>query len=396
MLEEDNRQYMNNDDLEYDYYEDIPSPATMEKRKRRRRRVLMRIISWALVVVLVLLVVGVGVAIYMVKHGEKSLQQKTEGNAPTFEMGDLQQPTAAPQVEATARPEPIEWQTDWVQYGDTIYDYNENIMTFLFMGIDKAGEVELTDKKADGGQSDAMFLAVVNPDKEQIDLIGINRDTMVDVYCYGYEEFGDTMVVEAQLTTQFGFGDGGAQSAQYTKEAISALFYNLPINGYVAIGYDAIPKINDAIGGVDVVCLEDLTYFYSKWTEGAELHLEGKEALWYVQKRNCQKFESARGRLARQKQYLNAFINKIVATTKEDITTPVTLYKKVTEYMTTDITADQVVYLTSQLVNYSFGEIYTLEGETIRGERFEEFYPDYGKMKELMLQLFYEPVELNR
>ena len=127
---------------------------------------------------------------------------------------------------------------------------------------------------------------------------------------------------------------------------------------------------------------------------GSNLYLEGNEALEYVRLRDMSVFESARGRLARQKQYLNAFVQKIITATKEDIGTPVNLYKEVSKYMTTDITADQVVYLTSQLLNYSFGEIYTLEGETIRGEKFEEFYPDYDKLKELMLQVFYTPVEV--
>lgn len=386
---------MNNDDLEYDYFEDVPSPATMEKKKRRRRRIIIRVVSWALVVILAVVVIAAGVAIYMVQRGGASLQQKTEGNAPVMEPQVMESTAPAEDsIAATEAPKPIEWQTDWVQHGDTIYDYNENIMTFLFMGIDKQGEVKLTDKKAAGGQSDAMFLIVVNPDKEQIDLIGINRDTMVDVYCYGYEVNGEVPVVEAQLTTQHGFGDGGALSAEYTKDAISTLFYNLPITGYASIGYDAIPQINDAIGGVDVECLTDLTYRREGWTIGTQLHLEGQDALDYVRLRDMTVFESARGRLARQKQYLNAFVTKIIAATKEDIGVPVNLYKEVTKYMTTDITADQVVYLTSQLLNYSFGEIYTLEGETIRGEKFEEFYPDYDKLKELMLQVFYTPVDV--
>ncbi len=387
---------MNNDDLEYDYFEDMPSPATMEKKKRKRRRIIIRVVSWALVLILAVVIIGAGVAIYMVQRGGASLQQKTEGNAPVMESVVVE--STAPTedaVAATEAPKPIEWQSDWVQHGDIIYDYNENIMTFLFLGIDKQGEVQLTDKQAAGGQSDAMFLIVVNPDKEQIDLIGINRDTMVDVYCYGYEVNGEVPVVEAQLTTQHGFGDGGALSAEYTKEAISTLFYNLPITGYASIGYDAIPQINDAIGGVDVECLTDLTYKRNGWTVGAQLHLEGQDALDYVRLRDMTVFESARGRLARQKQYLNAFVAKIIAATKEDISVPVSLYKEVSKYMTTDITADQVVYLTSQLLNYRFGEIYTLEGETIRGEKFEEFYPDYDKLKELMLQVFYTPVEVN-
>lgn len=385
---------MNSEDLEYDYYEEMPSPATMEKKKRKRRRIIIRVISWALVIVLAVIVLGAGTAIYMVNRGGKTLQEKTQGSAPVLEAeaDTILEGDAAEAVSPTEKP--IEWQADWVQYGDKIYDYNENIMTFLVMGIDKAGEVKLTDKPAAGGQSDAMFLVVVNPDKEQIDLIGINRDTMVDVYCYGYEVNGEVPVVGAQLTTQYGFGDGGAVSAEYTMEAVSGLFYNLPITGYASIGYDAIPKINDAVGGVDVECLTDLTYAKNNWSVGAQLHLEGKEALQYVRLRDMTVFESARGRLERQKQYLNAFIGKVIAATKEDISVPLTLYQEVSKYMTTDITADQVVYLTSQLIDYNFGEIYSLEGETIMGEKFEEFYPDYDKLKELMLQVFYTPVEV--
>ena len=186
---------MNSEDLEYDYYEEMPSPATMEKKKRKRRRIIIRVISWALVIVLAVIVLGAGTAIYMVNRGGKTLQEKTQGSAPVLEAeaDTILEGDAAEAVRPTEKP--IEWQADWVQYGDTIYDYNENIMTFLVMGIDKAGEVKLTDKPAAGGQSDAMFLVVVNPDKEQIDLIGINRDTMVDVYCYGYEVNGEVPVL---------------------------------------------------------------------------------------------------------------------------------------------------------------------------------------------------------
>ena len=39
-----------------------------------------------------------------------------------------------------------------------IYEYNDDIMTFLIMGIDKNGEVQNNRDATDGGQADALFL----------------------------------------------------------------------------------------------------------------------------------------------------------------------------------------------------------------------------------------------
>lgn len=297
----------------------------------------------------------------VVGHGGSTLQSKAEGKTPSLE-------------------------------GSTDYVYNEDIMTFLFMGIDKAGKLKTTDVFADGGQSDVMLLVVVNPDKERIDLININRDTMVDIYCYGSVIDGATEVVKAQLTTQYGFGDGAAISAGYTKEAVSKLFYDLPITGYLSLGFDAITVLNDAIGGVDVVCPEDLTFDMPYWTEGAALHLEGYYAVHYVRLRDVTVFESARSRQVRQKQYVNAFVDKALSEIKKDITLPVTMYRQALKYMNTDLTPDQMAYLGSKALSYELGEIYSMEGETVMGELFEEFYPDEEKLKELILQVFYEPV----
>jgi len=34
-----------------------------------------------------------------------------------------------------------------------------------------------------------------------------------------------------------------------------------------------------------------------------------------------------------------------------------------------------------------------LEGETVMGEQFEEFYPNENALYEMILEVFYEPVE---
>ena len=42
--------------------------------------------------------------------------------------------------------------------------------------------------------------------------------------------------------------------------------------------------------------------------------------------------------------------------------------------------------------SYRLGEIHTLEGETVMGEQFEEFYPDEEALYRLILEVFYEEV----
>lgn len=69
-------------------------------------------------------------------------------------------------------------------------------------------------------------------------------------------------------------------------------------------------------------------------------------------------------------------------------------FQQLAEYMVTDISVDEAVYLATQVLDYRFDveEIYTMEGTTIMGEKFEEFYPDYEALKDLMIEIFYREV----
>lgn len=89
-------------------------------------------------------------------------------------------------------------------------------------------------------------------------------------------------------------------------------------------------------------------------------------------------------------------MNKAIAATKEDITLPLDLYGRLKQYIVTDVATDEVAYLASELIHYSFEQdaVYTLEGVTEMGEKHEEFYPDPQAMKDLMIRLFYREVDL--
>ena len=112
----------------------------------------------------------------------------------------------------------------------------------------------------------------------------------------------------------------------------------------------------------------------------------------YLHNRDISSFNSAGRRLQRQKQYLTEYAAAAMEAVKEDITLPVTLYGTLSRYMVTDISVDEVGYLATQAAGYRLGEIHTLEGETVMGEQFEEFYPDEEALYRLILEVFYEEV----
>ena len=145
------------------------------------------------------------------------------------------------------------WQEGWVKYQDGIYMYNEEILTFLVMGIDKQNDVEEVEEGTDGGQADALFLVALNPKDESIKVIGINRNTMTDIAIY--DDSGKYVsTVKAQLAIQHGFGNGVEESCEYQKKAVENLFYQLPIHGYAAVNMSAVSTINDAVGRSFLVC----------------------------------------------------------------------------------------------------------------------------------------------
>ena len=63
--------------------------------------------------------------------------------------------------------------------------------------------------------------------------------------------------------------------------------------------------------------------------------------------------------------------------------------------MVTDIGVDEISYLASQAAGYHFSEesLRSLQGATVQGEIYEEFYPDEQALYELILEVFYEEVE---
>lgn len=367
-------------DLEKDL---LLSPEKIKKKKKEKIKRFLAVVLCEAAILAAIIVAGFQIVRAM---GKSSLLSKAKSA-----------PVLVPiQAEAVlTEKEQQKWQEGWVKYQGKIYAYKKDIMTFLIMGIDKKGDARGTKEGTDGGQADALFLAVADSSEKAIKVVGINRNTMADVDVYD-QEGAYVTTTRAQIAVQHGFGNGLEESCERQVKAVGKMFYNLPIHGYAAINMSAIPTINDAVGGVDVTVLEDLTRVDKSLVKDEKVHLSGENAFWYVKYRNTDEFASADMRLQRQKQYLNAFISAAKQSVKKDISTALDLYSAVSEQMVTDISIDEVAYLAPVLVDYQFGPdgFYMPEGETVMGQEFEEFYIDEDALYELILDVFYEEVVL--
>ncbi len=369
-----------------------------QSKKIRMRGLTERLLVGSLVLVCVLLV---GFSLYMLIRGVGKMNlhrhaDKVASTELTQKLNEAAGTDAEVSTENSAEEvavQTVELEEGQIFHNGEIWQYNEDILTFLCMGVDSRSGI--TDEKVPGkgGQADAIMLIVADPHKESIQIININRDTMMDIELYDTDG-GYAGTEKKQITLQYAYGDGRVGSCELMEKTVSELFYGIPIHGYAALDMESIPTLNDSVGGVTVTVPEDMTKYKSSWSQGAEITLKGSDALLYIREREDESTElgSNLRRIERQKQYLSAFVNKLKERTKSDITFPIALYGKVQKHTVTSLSVDEITYLASTLLGFDFSmdNISGLSGEMAMGEKNEEFYIDDEALRTLIIETFYE------
>ena len=276
-----------------------------------------------------------------------------------------------------------------VYYNGETYHLNEKITSILCIGVDR-NALEEQELVGYGGQADSLFLAVLDAQNKKMSIIGISRDSMVDIDIYntaGY--FVETRT--EQLCLSYAYGDGRKTSCENTVKSASRLLYGMPIHGYVAIDMDSIGDMTELIGGVTIDPGEDRKYFDFSNVEGNLVHLNGREAQVFVRFRDTDVLDSNNDRIRRQKTFLLAFVNQVLAETKKDITTPVKLYGEVSDKVVTNLGVSDISYLASKAIEceFSMDNLTVIQGEVRNDGVYAAFYPDETALYELILKTFY-------
>ncbi len=286
------------------------------------------------------------------------------------------------------------WEQGQIIYKGQKYQYKNNIKTYLLMGIDSMEEVYPKQGATNGGQSDALFLLIVDDEAKSWSVVAINRNTMTDVDVY--DETGQCLwSTSAQICVQHGFGDGMEQSCERTVSTVSRTLFDLPIDGYFSINMGALPQFNDALSGVTLTSMDtiDVPDVGVHIDEGQQVTLQGMDAWAYLVWRDDTKVDSATRRLERQEQYIQAAYSQIESSGVVDKIGIVQSTLDITNrYTVIDMSVVEVGY---QILSYdkNLEQIYNIPGTETMGDRFVEYHMDEDAAKDLLISLYYIPVE---
>lgn len=273
-----------------------------------------------------------------------------------------------------------------IYYQGKKYQYNKDLINVLFLGIDTSGEVEIQDMPGYGGQSDSILLLSMNKTDETVRLLQISRDTMTEVDIF--DVFGEYLTsIEAQVATQYAYGNGEKSSCWAAKKTVSELLYNLPIDAYISMNLEGIPVANDAVGGVTLTLTQDATEIDQSFVAGATVTLNGDQAEAFVRYRDTDVSGSNQDRMDRQMQYLTAFFDAARTSMGEKKNYYETFFQRLEPYTVTDMSAEQINQLAS--CDFLKDEIESVPGTVQAGEEHDEFYVDEDALYALIIDMFY-------
>lgn len=282
----------------------------------------------------------------------------------------------------------------YTEYNGKKYQYNNRVTTLLYAGLDSFDELKQTATYGDKARADSIMLIVLDEVSKKMSVVAINRDTMTEVHRFSRN--GDDLgVYVTHLGYAYTNGDGGEASCENLKTAVSTLFNNLPIDGYMVSNQTSIVMINDLVGGVTVtVPNDDLAAKYPELTTGNVVTLDESNVRAYVQQRDTAVDFSNDGRIERQKSFVLSFMDEFGAMVKEDASSVWDSLEACSDWMQTDITKNKYLSLADAFSNTNLtpDSYYILEGEDQLGELHDEFYYDEDALQELIIKLFYREI----
>lgn len=279
---------------------------------------------------------------------------------------------------------------------NTVYEYNgveyvknEDVESFLILGLDKFEDAINNDSYNNDQRADFLMLLIFDNSEKKFTAVHLNRDTMVNMNVLGVagQKIG---TVNKQLALAHTYGNGRDVSCRNTADAVSELLNGVKVNHYLSITMDAVPILNDLLGGVEVTVLDDFSGIDDTLIKGETVTLHGDHALTYVRERYGLEDSSNSTRMVRQRQYMTAVYDKAMLKIENDDNFVIEASSKLADYIVSDRSVNQLQEIAKKLSQYKFTEIETLEGESVVKDGLMEFRPDADSIDKIVFELFYK------
>ncbi|MBR2549736.1 MAG: LCP family protein [Clostridiales bacterium] len=278
-----------------------------------------------------------------------------------------------------------------LDYNGHTYVYNENIDVLLIMGIDDRDVVdyEQTGEMHNDMLADLILVAVFDKESKTYSLLQINRDSMVDVMYY--DVFGTYAgMLKRQIAMSHTYRPKQEDACEDTKFAVSHLLYDVEIDNYFSLTMNSIAIINDSVGGVTVTIEDDFSRIDESLVKGETITLQGDQAEHYVRGRMKVSNDPTNiNRMKRQRTYMSALLPILGQKVSRSNSFAFDLFDKLSPYMVTDCTYDQLSSYIGQFSGYTFDRIIIPDGRSVAGEEHMEFYIDEDSLKSIVIDLFY-------
>lgn len=279
----------------------------IDKKKKSRLKIAAAIVLGTIL----LIVAGAGLGfLYLRFQGERSLKSQVQIMDANMENRENTSEDSISEEEQEGF---------YITYDGKQYQYNSDVINILCLGIDKDIPIEEKRETGSEGLADVVILASIDTKEDTLKFLAVPRETMVPVKLIDTK--GNFVRTEnEQITLQYAYGQTAEKSCELMIDTVSNLLFQLPIQRYCAINFQALPALNDAIGGVDLVSIETVHWWNGSFYEGQQMHLEGQAALDYVRQRDETIPKSSMGRLERQKQYITCYLEQAKEAVGKDLT----------------------------------------------------------------------------
>lgn len=209
----------------------------------------------------------------------------------------------------------------------------------------------------DAGRSDAIILASIDRERNEIRLCSIARDSRVSINGYG----------QRKLNAAYAYG-GGDLTIQTLNQS-----FGLQLTSYVAVNFSGMADIVDQLGGVNVSLSEEERSYLGRVGDGLEtgpsVRLNGRQAVAYSRIRHLDNDDV---RTSRQRKVLEGLFHQIQQVKQDQYPA---LMRQLLQHCTTNLSQAQLTALLAQLTpqdtticQYAIPSDQTgAEGQTIDG-----------------------------